>query len=345
MKNKKNLTIEMLRIIACFLVIVCHTNGWGFDKLTFNLPWFLSIGIYLISKTAVPIFFMITGALYLKKDYSYKEMLKKIFFRIVVPLVLFSAIRYFKDYRQISLRNFMRFLKNLLSAKILIHYWFLYALMGLYLIIPFIRKMILNFENKDYIIFFTIWIGFSGILPIIQHYGAFTITSNFDIPLVAGYIGYLILGHYMLNYININKNKKKLFINIIILVLSIIVSTIITYFENMRINQTTVFLDKLNYISIILPTINIVYITRYIFENIKPKEKIENLIINIGATTFGIYLTHWMILGKVQYLMNIFLDLNIHKFIATTIIQFIIFVIMVIGIYLIRKIPIVKKII
>lgn len=70
----RNLTLDILRIIACFLVIVCHTNPWGFVMSNFNLPWFVSIGIYLISKTAVPIFFMISGFLNLRNDYTYKEI-------------------------------------------------------------------------------------------------------------------------------------------------------------------------------------------------------------------------------------------------------------------------------
>ena len=144
MKKKKNITIEILRIIACFFVIVCHTYGWGFDKKIFDLTWFLSVAIYLISKTAVPIFFMISGALYLKKDYSYKEMFRKIIFRILVPLILFSALLYFKENRECSLTNLIKFFNKLLAGKILEHYWFLYTLIGLYLAIPFIRKMILN---------------------------------------------------------------------------------------------------------------------------------------------------------------------------------------------------------
>ena len=260
--KQKSLVIEILRIIACFLVIICHTNSWSFDKNVINTGWFCGVAIYLISKTAVPIFFMISGALYLRKDYSYKEMLVKILKRILLPLALFSALIYFKNNRQISVLNLVNFLNAFLKGNILQYYWFLYTLMGLYAITPFIRKMILNFKNKDYIMLFLIWIVFSGILPIIQNYANISISTSFQIPLVTGYICYYILGYYMLNYLCINRKKKCLIINIVSFVLSIILSTLITYldFEKTNYQRYTVFLDKLNYISIIIPTINIVYI-------------------------------------------------------------------------------------
>ena len=52
----RNITLDILRIIACYLVIVCHTYTLGFNKTEYNITWFLSVVIYLISKTAVPIF-------------------------------------------------------------------------------------------------------------------------------------------------------------------------------------------------------------------------------------------------------------------------------------------------
>ena len=141
----RNITLDILRIIACFLVIVCHTYTWGFNKEEYNFVWFLSVAICLVSKTAVPIFFMISGYLNLKKDYTYKEIIKKTFTRILIPLLLFSALIYFKNHREISIENFYEFIIAFLQEDIMQHYWFLYALIGMYLITPIIRKMLKNF--------------------------------------------------------------------------------------------------------------------------------------------------------------------------------------------------------
>ena len=338
----RNLTLDILRIIACFLVIVCHTNPWGFVMSNFNLPWFVSIGIYLISKTAVPIFFMISGFLNLRNDYTYKEILKKTITRLVIPLTIFSIIVYAIDNSSISFYNIGKFFMFFLQENISISYWFLYELIGLYLVTPLIKKMIKNFEEKDYKYLIIIWIFSQCIMPIIGK--ILKININNRIPIVTGYVGYYILGYYIFSK-PINKNIKYLFLNILSFIATILISVLITYFDrsNSVDKQYIIYMGNLNWISIIIPTVNIVYIIRYIFDNIKFNKKIQKFIITVSSTTFGIYLIHFMLLNIFKQLTDI-ISLYMPKLVATTLIQIIIFVTLVIFIYLIRKIPIIKKI-
>ena len=75
MKNRR-ISLEILRIISCFFVIVSHTNGYLLDEISKGEGmWFLAIAYHILSKIAVPVFFMISGALYLNKEHSYKEMI------------------------------------------------------------------------------------------------------------------------------------------------------------------------------------------------------------------------------------------------------------------------------
>ena len=208
--NERKIYLDVLRILACFLVIACHTTSWGFDQKAINLNWFLSTGWYIITKTAVPIFFMISGALYLNKDYSYKQILEKILKRILIPLLIFSALIYFRKNTEISFQNLKSFIWAFLNCKILDYYWFLYTLIGLYIMTPFLRKMIKNLNNKDYMIFFGIWFVLQGIIPILENYTKLQVTNNFAIQITEGYICYYILGHYIFNTMNISKNKKYL---------------------------------------------------------------------------------------------------------------------------------------
>ena len=337
----RNLTLDILRIIACFLVIVCHTYTLGFNKTEYNITWFLSVVIYLISKTAVPIFFMISGFLNLNKDYTYKEMIRKTIIRLVIPLLFFSALIYFKDNTEISIQNFYNFIIAFLQEDVMEHYWFMYALIGMYLITPIARKMIKNFEKKDYQYFIFLWILSLCIIPLSERFLGINITNR--LPVITGYFGYYILGYYIFSK-KLIKNKKYLLISIFSFIIVLIISTIITYIDckNNEDYKYTVFLDQLNYLSIMIPTLSIVHIVRYIFDNNINNSKIIKFIIAVSSTTFGIYLTHGILLGKFKLLFN-FMSTYIPNFIATIFMQVSIFICLTIVIYCIKKIPIIKN--
>lgn len=341
-KNRE-MYIDVLRILACFLVIVCHTYVWGFNKTEYNVTWLLSVAIYLISKTAVPIFFMISGFLNLKKDYSYKEILVKTFKRLILPLIIFSAIIYFKDNPILTIQNFQNFIKLFLQEDIILHYWYLYALIGMYLVTPMLRKMIINFEEEDYKYFIVLWIFSLCVIPILKNILKINISNR--IPVITGYIGYYVLGYYIFNYKKFSRNKKNLIINLLSLTLTISLSVMITYIDckNNIDSKYVVFLDKLNYLSILLPTVNIVYIIKYIFGEISYSHKIEKILVAVSSTTFGIYLTHGILLGKFKQIYNM-LSIYIPSFIATILTQMIIFLVLSAVIYIIKKLPVIKKI-
>ena len=55
--------LDALRVLAAFGVIVNHTNSKVFQSLApQDIQWWLSIGWYYVSKMAVPLFVMVSGA-------------------------------------------------------------------------------------------------------------------------------------------------------------------------------------------------------------------------------------------------------------------------------------------
>ena len=72
MKKKKLLYIEFLRAAAIFFVIFNHTATEGFLLFTKyptdNIQYWLYLAISIFCKFAVPVYFMISGALLLGKD-------------------------------------------------------------------------------------------------------------------------------------------------------------------------------------------------------------------------------------------------------------------------------------
>jgi len=76
------------------------------------------------------------------------------------------------------------------------HFWFIYLIVGLYLITPILRVIIAKSDRR--IIRFLILLWFIGvaIVPFIQLTSGYTLDSNFFV--IGGFIGYFVLGIYVL---------------------------------------------------------------------------------------------------------------------------------------------------
>ena len=93
--NRNLLHIELLRIIAAYFVIFNHTSKKGFFLFSVyergSLPYWVYMFFSVFCKISVPLFFMIAGALLLKKDMDLKEIWSKKIARILAAL-LFCAV-------------------------------------------------------------------------------------------------------------------------------------------------------------------------------------------------------------------------------------------------------------
>ena len=87
--SKRKIHIDILRIFAALLVIFNHTSGFYYYHTYVNI-WESGIFVVLsvITKIAVSIFFMISGALLLGKEESYTVLFTKRilqFFMLEIP--------------------------------------------------------------------------------------------------------------------------------------------------------------------------------------------------------------------------------------------------------------------
>ena len=78
LKNKRIEYFDWLRILCCFSVVVIHVSAqkWGSSKI-FSHEWKNFSFYNSIARFGVPIFFMISGTLFLEKNNSFGIILKK----------------------------------------------------------------------------------------------------------------------------------------------------------------------------------------------------------------------------------------------------------------------------
>ena len=177
-ESNRNYSFDILRIFACFMVIVNHTNSWVFMTYFPSASGHLSLALFFISKTAVPIFFMISGALLLGKRDTYRIAYGKRAFRIFLDILVFSIISFC-----ITNHGFNGFsfdtIRSMINNPIITPYWYLYSYLGIMLMLPFLQKMVQALNKRDYIILLSLlfisrpflsFLSYLGLLPAISDF-------------------------------------------------------------------------------------------------------------------------------------------------------------------------------
>ncbi|MDE7443747.1 MAG: acyltransferase, partial [Muribaculaceae bacterium] len=182
--------IDLLRVTACFMVVLSHAcdpfvGQFDNDRLAF----ITGTAIGSLMRPCVPLFVMMTGVLLLpiaERDRSLTEFYKRRIGRLMWPLVFWSLMLpimgycYF-NYINPDTANAMlgdgmysteRFVPRMWTWIFNFNYdttaiWYLYMLVGLYLIIPIINGWLQTASQSDVKTVIKLW-GASLCLPYVQ---------------------------------------------------------------------------------------------------------------------------------------------------------------------------------
>ncbi len=230
--EKFNYNYSIMRIIcACAVILIhtctCLTDNYK-DYVISDYQYNVLNKLSYFGRFAVPCFFMLTGYLLMKKNitYSYKIVFKKYIIPVVLVLFIFGTVfsmmeLVLKD--GISLNIISNAIKNVIENKSWAHLWYLYSLIGVYLIVPLIQG-IFN-DIKDAFITIVIIFVCAYIYPI---FSLFNVDIAFNIPINSFPLIYFILGG-VISRIDLKKYKNVLNI---VSVLAILCTWMLILFSN-----------------------------------------------------------------------------------------------------------------
>lgn len=344
--HKRNPSLDILRIVAVLAVIMIHCSG----AFVTNYKQFSSEFIFgnlfdSIARIGVPLFLMISGALFL--DENKKITIKSILSKNVKSLAIITitwAVIYSAVYNVI----FPLLIGDTITIKAFFigiinghgHMWFLYMIMGLYVIVPFLKKFVCK-ENKGMVLFF-IAVSFvvEFLLPTIdkicvQHLDFNLIGSwinKFHLNFFGGFITYFLIGWFIVHVGIKQKYIKHIIYFLGVASLVFIICYVLftgdykTAYENIG---APVFIYS---VSMFLALNNIKF---------NPKTKALKILEKFSNLTFGVYIIHILVLSVFSklypynkhcalYIMISFVAVGCCSFLCS---------------YIISKIPILKKII
>ncbi len=226
--------IDLLRVLACFLVVMAHCCDPFVAQFDNNRGEFLSGSFWgSLVRPCVPLFVMMTGVLVLPVKTDMHTFYSKRLKRILIPLICWSLISpilyYFYLHSGVvtsspnivmddhsllaTITRLYTFIFNFSYSTIPL--WYLYMLVGLYLIMPILSAWLNTASRKDMRTFLWIWI-FSMTIPYLEmvaplfgyagNYGCMKLFGMCDwnpygtFYYFSGFIGYLVLAHYLVKY-------------------------------------------------------------------------------------------------------------------------------------------------
>lgn len=282
--------ITALRILACIMVISIHVSEAHAVKQEFyikNFNFLLANLWYGLSCSAVPLFVMISGRYALnRKNSEYKKYYVKIFKKIYIPAIFWSVfymiLRYY--FQNISIK---KIINATIGGAPFYHLWYLYMMIGIYLLVPFLVKLKEKMKEKNFEKLGILLVIISFIMVIFRDFsslaniGLLKYYWKFNQFKFINYLGYFILG-YSLKKIKINKKVKRYFL---------IISIIFIFISLFFFKDKYILIYDTNYIWMVFYSISI-----YLFFLDIKINKYKSLSF-LEKYNFDIYLIHPIILN------------------------------------------------
>ena len=232
--NSREVWIDWLRVAACFMVFVVHSTepfylgGDGSLILTETDAFWASFFDSFV-RSCVLLFIIASSYLQFPTHYPTMEFFRRRAVRILVPFLLWTVVYAFRWGEPVE--NFRNLLLNFNYAAG--HLWFVYMLLGVYLLMPLLSPWAEKVEKKELQIYLGICL-FTTMIPLIRDwaaggattviYGPSGLPRQALFPLwgeaswnaygtfyyFSGFIGYLLLGLYFRKFVGELSWKKTL---------------------------------------------------------------------------------------------------------------------------------------
>ena len=347
-QTKRLYSFDLLRILAAFSVVVLHATAQRWYVLPLeSSDWFLTNAINVLSRFGVPIFVMLSGALFLapEKEISLKQLWTKYILRLAILYAVWSCvygtigfINAYPGYFSIKF-----YLKCILSGHY--HLWFLPMMIGIYALVPILRKWVLSGTKKDLEYFLLLFVIFEILMTTVKVFiktpEVLNLLNNFNFPMICSYVGYFVLGHYLMQYGLSKKADKVLTILFpICIVINVTVSTLQSRSEGVPLSDFTNSFGLFTFLMTI-------FIFRFFTKNENAKgaffekhQTFGRFVLSLSKSTLGIYLLHLAFLESTP--INSMFD-RMNVILAALIALLVTFVLSAVVSTILRKIPFIGR--
>ena len=195
--------LSFLKCIGMFAVIGIHTfctpySYWStsYTSLGAFLSYFLTNAL---RAWAVPIFVMVSGSLFLDKsrEISFSKLYGKYILRLVLTLftfgMLFALMERVFIAKGFSINMIPLSFLDVYSGNLWDHLWFVYMIIGLYIVTPTIKVFLAQAKNSDIKYLLVVLFSFNCIVPFLNSITG--VKFGVYIPINTIWLFYYLLGY------------------------------------------------------------------------------------------------------------------------------------------------------
>ncbi|WIV12240.1 acyltransferase family protein [Proteiniborus sp. MB09-C3] len=351
-KTSRIIYIDILRILSIFAVVVLHVSApFAASTNTYGIKWWWVGNLAdSITRWSVPVLILISGRLMLYNDREESVLLflRKRLIKVIIPLVFWSLLYMIRKNEvviQWDVSLIISFLKNIYTGNVHIHLWYLYMLVGLYLITPIIKPYVNNARKESLIYFIVVWFISNGIIAFLEKFTEYNI--GFNLSFFHWSLGYYVLGFFIEKYSFSRKQRKAAYA---LGLLGMIVTVYGTYVLTK--NNDGVLVPHLY--SYLAPNIIFMSIMVYLlFKNINwdkiigESPIINKLISSFNRASFGIYLVHLLVLDIISSGdIGIIIDASsFNPIIGIPLVGSITFIVSYLAVVILQRIPLLNKVV
>ena len=289
--KQRDLSLDLLRIVACVMVVMMHSP----------IPSDNSDGIILSSLSyftapCIGLFFMVSGALILPPPIASESNTALPFLRKRLKRVLMPTLVWTLFYIAIKLLDCNMKIDKVLKTVASIPFsaqghgvlWFMYTLIGLYLVAPILHAWLRKASEKDIRFYLFLWLV-AMCYPLLQMFVEVNDTTTGILYYFSGYVGYFLLGYWMQRY------GEKLSLKVAALLMCVsVLAPIVVKIMHLGVDFYSLFWYLSIFVSIQCvfwwKTIKRLHIVLHI------SDRVKGFITVFSNLSFGIYLSHIFIM-------------------------------------------------
>ena len=200
-KRHKKPYLELLRVIAIFGVVFCHTESAGIHHyvMTSNpVNYWISIFLASVCQYCIPLFFMISGAVLLNREESISYVYKHRVIRIGLITVLMGLMQYLWIYRghweTMTLKGAVRLLYE---GDTVAPLWFLFAYLSFLMALPFLQRFVRAITDERWFFYLLILYTFcNDFLAIPEYYLGWNHTM-LNLPILEYPVLMTVMGYFV----------------------------------------------------------------------------------------------------------------------------------------------------
>ena len=301
--------LDILRVMAVFFVIMLHISSANWHGVGVNTYEWRMMNLFdSVSRWCVPVLAMISGSLFLNRDVPLKKIFGKYILRLGIAYIVWS-FAYSFIYNIILKRDLSAFFGAFIQGNF--HMWFILMIIGMYMITPFLRRIIVDDHLTRYFVLLAIIVAVAipqavSIVKVFSaKYGEFAeeFIDKFHLKFVLGFTVYYMMGYHLSNATLSRKATAMIYVLGVIGFLSTIICTLLI---SMKLDKpVSVFYDN-HSVNVFLESVAVFMLVKNTAGKKRISSKTAGILSALSKYSFGAYLVHAFILS----ILSKFLHLN-----------------------------------